>query len=137
MGFYKAFFHVPLSVVLQPVVRWSSLYYLCHEKKVLPRKSSRPFVLSWFLKTPIQFQVTSMAQPGVVAAATISVLSMKYFLTVSCLRRRAPRPCGDPDPSRTIGRTSVEFSNHPATFLESEQTWRLFHSSTSSWFTFK
>ena len=37
-----------------------------------------------------------MAQLGVVAAATISVLSMKYFLTAPCL-------------SRTIGRTSVVF----------------------------
>ena len=51
---------------------------------------------------------------AVVAAATISVLSMKYFLTVPCLRRRAPHPCGDPDPYRTIGRTSVVFSSPPA-----------------------
>ena len=43
------------------------------------------------------------------AAATMSVLSMKYFLTVPCLRRRAPHHCGDADPSRTIGRTSVVF----------------------------
>ena len=50
-----------------------------------------------------------MAQPGVVAAATISVPSMKYLLTVLCLRRGAPHHCGDPDPSRTNGRTSVVF----------------------------
>ena len=51
-----------------------------------------------------------MAQPGVVAAATISVPSMKSFLTVPCLRRQAPHPCGDPDPFQTIGRTYVVFS---------------------------
>ena len=50
-GCYKAFCHVLLFVVLQPVVRKSSP---CHRytsttsltgKEVLPRKSSRPFVL--------------------------------------------------------------------------------------------
>ena len=50
-----------------------------------------------------------MAQPVVVAVATISVLSMKCFLTVPCPRRRDPHHCGDPDPSRTIGETSVAF----------------------------
>ena len=50
-GFCKAFFHVPLSVELQPVVRRSSPYYPCisaifmPRKKELQRKSSRPFVL--------------------------------------------------------------------------------------------
>ena len=49
--FYKAFCHVPLFVVLQPVVRKSSPYYRytstmsLPRKEVLPRKSSRPFVL--------------------------------------------------------------------------------------------
>ena len=37
---------------------------------------------------------------------------MKCSLIVPCLRRRAPHHCGDPDPSRTIGHTSVDFSNH-------------------------
>ena len=54
-----------------------------------------------------------MAQPGVVAVATILVLSMKYFLTLRCLRRRAPHHCGDPVPYRTIGRMSVVFSSPP------------------------
>ena len=31
----------------------------------------------------------------------------EVFLTVPCLRRRALHLCGDPDPSRTIGRTFV------------------------------
>ena len=47
--------------------------------------------------------------PGVVAAATISVVLTKYFLTLPCRRRRAPHHCGDPDPSRTIGRMCVVF----------------------------
>ena len=51
---------------------------------------------------------------GDVAAETISVLSMKCSLIVPCLRRRALHHCGDPDPSRTIGQTSVDFSNHLA-----------------------
>ena len=55
-----------------------------------------------------------MAQLGVVAAATISVLSMKPFLTVPCSRRPAPHHCGDPDPSRALGLTSVDFSNRLA-----------------------
>ena len=44
--------------------------------------------------------------------------------SVPYLRRRAPHHCGDPDPSRTIGLTSV-VSSSPwlSTFLESEQTW--------------
>ena len=54
-----------------------------------------------------------MAQPGVVAAVTISVLLTKSFLTVPCLRRRAPHHCGDLEPSRTIGQTSVGFLNPP------------------------
>ena len=62
-----------------------------------------------------------MAQLGVVAAATISVLSMKCFLIVPCLRRRAPHHCGDPDPSRTIGRTSVVFLKH----LGSQRFWKV------------
>ena len=45
----------------------------------------------------------------VVAAETISVLSMKCFLTLPCLRRWAHR--GDPDPSRTIGLMNVVFSS--------------------------
>ena len=49
---------------------------------------------------------------GVVAAETISVLLMKPFLIVPCLRHRAPHRCGDPDPFRTTGQTSVDFSNH-------------------------
>ena len=53
-----------------------------------------------------------MVQPGVVEAATISVLLTKYFLTVPCRRRRAPHHCGDQDPSRTIGRMSVVFWSH-------------------------
>ena len=58
-GFHKAFFHAPLFVVLQPVAKQSSLYYRCTSaifmprKKVLPRKSSRPFVLLCSLNTLI------------------------------------------------------------------------------------
>ena len=54
-----------------------------------------------------------MGQRGDVAAETISVLLMKPFLIVLCLRHRAPRRCGDPDPFRTTGQT-VDFSSHPA-----------------------
>ena len=78
-------------------------------------------------------QVISMEQRGVVAAETISVLLMKPLLIVPCLRHRAPNRCGDPDPFRTTGQTSVHFSNHPfSTILESEQTWCLLHPSESS-----
>ena len=56
-----------------------------------------------------KLQVISMAQPGVVAAATILVQLMKPLLVVPCLRRRSPLLCGDPDPSRTTGLTSVVF----------------------------
>ena len=58
-GFYKEFCHVPQFVVLQSVVKKSSPFYHCTSimslprKEVLPRKSSRPFVLLWFLKTLI------------------------------------------------------------------------------------
>ena len=37
-GFYMAFFHVPLFVVLQPVVRRSSPYYRCTSAIFKPRK---------------------------------------------------------------------------------------------------
>ena len=46
---------------------------------------------------------------GDFAAATISVLLTKYFLTVPCRRSRSSHHCGDLDPSRTIGRMSVVF----------------------------
>ena len=49
-----------------------------------------------------------------VAAETVSALLMKPFLTVPCLRSRAPHRCGDLDPFRTSGQTSVDFSSHPA-----------------------
>ena len=55
-----------------------------------------------------------MAQLGVVVAATISVLLTKPLLIVPYLRRWAPLLCGDPDPSRTIGLTSVVFLSLPA-----------------------
>ena len=34
------------------------------------------------------------------------------FLIVPCLRHRAPHRCGDPDPFRTTGQTSVDLSDH-------------------------
>ena len=37
---------------------------------------------------------------------------MKPFLIVPCPRHRAPHRCGDPDPIRTTGQTSVASSNH-------------------------
>ena len=119
-GFYKAFFNVLLFVGLQLVVRKPLLCYPCKSaifmprKKVLPRTSFRLFVQLLFLKTLILSQVISMEQLGVVAAETISILSMKCSLTVSCPRRQAPHHCGDPDPSRTMGQTSVDSSNHLA-----------------------
>ena len=63
------------------------------------------------LKTLIWLRMISMAPLGVLAAETISVLLMKYFLTVFCRHCRAPHHCGDPDPSRTIGQMSVVFLN--------------------------
>ena len=47
-----------------------------------------------------------------VAAETISVLLMKPLLIVPCPRHRATHHCGDPDPFRTTGQTSADFSNH-------------------------
>ena len=58
-----------------------------------------------------------MAQPGVVASVTIAVLLTKPLLIVLCLHRRTPLPCGDLDPPRTIGLTSVVFLK-PPWFLE-------------------
>ena len=51
---------------------------------------------------------------GGIAAKTTSVLLTKHLWTVSCLRHRAPHHCGDQDPFRTIGPTSVDFSNRLA-----------------------
>ena len=51
----------------------------------------------------------SNGQRGVVAAETISVLLIKPFLIVPCLRHRAPHRAGDLDPLRTIGQTFVDF----------------------------
>ena len=51
-----------------------------------------------------------MVLRGVVAAETISVLLMKHFLIVPCLRHRAPHRCGDPDPFRTTGMPSMSNS---------------------------
>ena len=52
-----------------------------------------------------------MVQPGVVAAVTISELSMRLLLIELCLRRGAQPLCGVLDPFRTIGRMSVVFSS--------------------------
>ena len=65
-----------------------------------------------WIKKLTWLQVISMARRGVVAAVTMSVLSMRSLLIAPCPRHRAPHHCGDPDPFRTIGQTSADFSNH-------------------------
>ena len=55
-----------------------------------------------------------MVLRGDVVAETSSVLLMKPFLIVLCLRHWAPHRCGDPDPFRTTGQTCEDFSNHLA-----------------------
>ena len=55
-----------------------------------------------------------MAPHAGTVAKTTSVLLAKLLWTVSCLRHRAPSHCVDPDPFRTIGPTSVDFSNRLA-----------------------
>ena len=52
-----------------------------------------------------------MAPLGGIAAKTTSVLLTKHLRTVPCLRHQTPHHCGDLDPFRTIGQTSVDFSN--------------------------
>ena len=53
-----------------------------------------------------------MVLRGDVAAGTTSVLLTKPLLIVPHLRHRAPHHCGDLNPFRTTGQTSVDFSNH-------------------------
>ena len=53
-----------------------------------------------------------MVLRGDVAAETTSVPLTKPLLTVLCLRHRDAHHCGDLDPFRTTGQTSVDFSNH-------------------------
>ena len=55
-----------------------------------------------------------MVPHGGTAAKRSSVLLTKLLWTVSCLRRRAAHHCGDLDPIRTFGLTSVDFSNRLA-----------------------
>ena len=58
---------------------------------------------------------------GDVAAQTISILWMKLFLIVLCLRHWVSHHCGDPDPFRTTGQTSADLPNpRLLTFLESK-----------------
>ena len=52
-----------------------------------------------------------MVLHGGIAAETTSVLLTKHLRTVPCLRHQTPHHCGDLDPFRTIGQTSVDFSN--------------------------
>ena len=63
-----------------------------------------------------------MVQLGVVAVVTISVLVMRLLVIVLCLRRRAHHHCGVPDPSRTLGRTPVDFSCTPPV---SQRFWKV------------
>ena len=49
---------------------------------------------------------------SIVLRGGIAVLLTKHLRIVPCLRHRAPHHCGDPDPSRTTGQTSADFSNH-------------------------
>ena len=62
-----------------------------------------------------------MEQRGYVAAATILVPSMKFFLIVLCLRRWAPHHCGDPDPYRTIWADVCGFLKPPG----SQRFWKV------------
>ena len=58
-----------------------------------------------------------MEQPGVAAAATISVLLMEPLLIANRVRHRSPRRCGDPDPSPTTGKMSADFSHTSSQFF--------------------
>ena len=75
-----------------------------------------------------------MEQPGVAVAATISVLLMEPLLIANRVRHWSPRRCGDPDPSRTTGKMSADFSRtssqlfwklskHGALLFPSECSW--------------
>ena len=118
-GFQKVLCHVLRFGVLQPVAKQSSLFFHCTStmstprEQVLPRTSTRLFVLLWSFKTLIWLQVTSMVKLGVATAVTISVLLMRLLLIVFCLRRRALHRCGVPDPFRTLGRMFVVFLSLP------------------------
>ena len=122
-GFYKAFSHVPLFVVLEQVAKRSSLCHRCTSAIFLPGKKGIAKII----------QAISMAPLGVVAAVTISVLSMKCFSDCALPTPPGPTPLWDLDPSRTIGRTSVvSQASRLSTFLECEQTWCFLHPSDST-----
>ena len=119
-GYYKVFFHAPYFGVRRSAGRsilQCSLYISATStprRKALQRSSSSLSVSSWFPKKLTWLQVTSLVLHGGTAVKTTSVLLTKQLWTVSCPRHRGPHHCGELDPFRTLGPTSVDFSNHLA-----------------------
>ena len=60
-GFYKAFFHVPLFVVLQPVVRMSSPYYRCTSAIFMPRQGIAKKIIQTIRALMISQNIDSVA----------------------------------------------------------------------------
>ena len=108
-GFYNAFCRVLHFFILQPVVRKSSQCYHCTSTIFLPRKkycqeSSRPFNgTAWRCRNRDNI-------------STIDDVVSDFVLPTP----PALQHYGDPDPYRTVGRTSV-FVSHTA--RSSDQSW--------------
>ena len=139
-GSYKVLYPALPFDVLHPVAKqpspfslYTSIMFL-PRKEVLPRKLSRLFVLLGSLRILIWLPETSMVQLGAVAVVTISFLLMKFLPIALYLRRRAPHHCWKPGSIPNNWADVCGFLEPPGSqrFLEGEQTWRLFHSSTTS-----
>ena len=88
--------------------------YLCQEKRYCQENHpdhSCSYDLSkhWFSYRRFQWHRLALSQPR-----QYQYYRWSIFLTVPCLRCRSLHHCGDLDPYRTIGRTSVVFLSHPA-----------------------
>ena len=114
-GCCKAFCHVLLFVVLQPVVRKSSPFYRYTSTMSLPRKKGIAKKIIQTVRALMISQNIDLVAGDFNGAAwhwrsrdNISTID-EVFSDCALLTPQGPHHCGDSDPSRTIGLTSVVF----------------------------
>ena len=93
--------------------QWSEVLYRvvpAHKQHLCQKKGIAKKLIQTFRAIMISQEVDLVAGDF----NPISVLLMKSFLIVPCLRHRAPHHCGYPGPFRTTGQTFVDFSSHTA-----------------------
>ena len=140
-GIYMAFCHVPLFVVLQPVVRKSSRIVAAHQQCLCQEKCNGKKIIqticALMISQNIDLLVGDFNGTGWRCRSRDNISTIDEVFSDCALPTAGPHIIvGTPIHTEQLGgRLWVFSSPWLSTILESEQTWCLFHSSTSSCFT--